>query len=283
MTTQDDSVADLDREADRLRTPCGDGDLIWRRWGAGDPVILCHGGSGSWTHWIRTIPALSRRCEVWAPDLPGLGDSAMPPKPWTPASSAKVLGAGLVQLIPAGRRPHLVGFSFGAHVSTLAAADLGDRLADLTIIGSAALGLPWRTLELPKARSSMTAAEQREVHRRTLQILMISDPANVDEQAVDLQAANVAKARFRSREFAAGDEIRTALARVPVPLKAIWGERDPLARPSVEACFNVLRLHHPELVTRTIPGAGHWVMYETADAFNDALLDVLGLAVGPDD
>ena len=124
----------------------------------------------------------------------------------------------------------------------------------------------------------MSAAERRDVHRKTLEILMFADPGRIDEQAVDLQVENIAKARFRSREFAATDEIRTTLARVTAPLRAIWGERDPLARPSVEACFDVLRLYHPELVTRTIPGAGHWVMYEAPDAFNAALMDLLALS-----
>lgn len=271
------AVTDLEREAEVFRTPCGDGDLVWRRWGTGEPVVLCHGGSGSWTHWIRTIPALSRHYELWVPDLPGLGDSAMPPRPWTPATSASVLTAGLRQLVSPDRKLHLVGFSFGAHVATMAAVELGDWLADFTIIGSAALGLPWRSLELPKERSTMTAAERREVHRKTLEVLMFADPARIDELAVDVQAANIAKARFRSREFAATDEIRTTLAHVTAPLRAIWGARDAIARPSVEACFDVLRLHHPELVTRTIPGAGHWVMYEAPDAFNAALTELLDL------
>lgn len=271
------AVTDLEREAEVFRTPCGDGDLVWRRWGTGEPVVLCHGGSGSWTHWIRTIPALSRHYELWVPDLPGLGDSAMPPRPWTPATSASVLTAGLRQLVSPDRKLHLVGFSFGAHVATMAAVELGDWLADFTIIGSAALGLPWRSLELPKERSTMTAAERREVHRKTLEVLMFADPARIDELAVDVQAANIAKARFRSREFAATGEIRTTLAHVTAPLRAIWGARDAIARPSVEACFDVLRLHHPELVTRTIPGAGHWVMYEAPDAFNVALTELLDL------
>lgn len=220
---------------------------------------------------------LARHYEVWAPDLPGLGDSAMPPQPWTPASSAAVLAAGVRELIPAGRRAHLVGFSFGAHVAALAAVEVGERLLGLTLIGSAALGLPWRSLEFPKERSRMTADERRQVHRRTLEILMFANPDKIDELAIDLQAENVAKARFRSREFAGTDEVRTGLARVSVPLKAIWGERDAIARPNVEACYEVLRLHHPELVARTIPGAGHWVMYEAADEFNAALLELLDL------
>src|SRR5690554_3498453 len=135
------AVATLSREAVVFRTPCGGGDLVWRRWGSGEPVVLCHGGSGSWTHWIRTIPVLRNRYELWVPDLPGLGDSAMPPPPHTPSTSAAILALGLQRLLARPRRAHLVGFSFGAHVATLAAAELGDRLSDLTIIGSAALGL----------------------------------------------------------------------------------------------------------------------------------------------
>jgi pimeloyl-ACP methyl ester carboxylesterase len=226
-------------------------------------------------HWIKTIPALRQRYEVWAPDLPGLGDSAMPPPPFTPASSAEVLAAGIRTLLNEEQRIHLVGFSFGAHVATLAAANLGSRLADLTIIGSAALGLPFPSLQFPKERLSMTAAERREVHRQTLAILMFADPNRIDDLAIDIQAANIAKARFRSREFASTDEIRTTLARVKAPLRAIWGERDVLARPSVEAVYDVLRIYHPELITRTIPGAGHWVMYEAPEAFNAALMELL--------
>jgi len=282
MSIHDEVALDLERDAEVFRTPCGEGDLVWRRWGSGEPVVLCHGGSGSWMHWIKTIPALRLRYELWVPDLPGLGDSAMPPSPLTPATSAGILASGLRQLVAPDRRVHLVGFSFGAHIATLAAAELQDRLSDLTITGSAALGLPRVQLDFPKERSGMTAAERRNVHRGTLEMLMFADPARIEELAIDIQAANVAKARFRSREFAATDEIRTTLARVRVPLRAIWGERDVLARPDVEACFSVLRLHHPELVTRTIPGAGHWVMYEAADDYNAALAELLQLRCRPD-
>jgi pimeloyl-ACP methyl ester carboxylesterase len=274
-----DIVAALAASAQVATTACGDGALVWRRWGAGRPVVLCHGGSGSWLHWVRTIPALAGRAEVWAVDLPGLGDSAMPPPPLTPASCANVLTEGLVRLIGAAARPHLVGFSFGAHVATLAAVGLGERIASLTICGSSALGLP-RSPHLrpfPKERTGMSASERADVHRGTLALLMLAEPGRIDDLALRIQAHNIARARFRSREFALSDDIRRALPEVRVPVHAIWGERDILAYPSLAAVRAVLSEHQPGLDWRTVADAGHWVMYEQADAFNRELTLALGI------
>src|SRR5262245_33935997 len=81
----------LARSARKERTPCGDSSMVWRVWGSGEPLILLHGGTGSWNHWIKTIPVLASRYELWVPDIPGLGDSAMPPEPHTPSSIADAM------------------------------------------------------------------------------------------------------------------------------------------------------------------------------------------------
>jgi pimeloyl-ACP methyl ester carboxylesterase len=270
------AVRALNRAARRHTTPCGDGAIVWRVWGAGAPVVLLHGGYGSWTHWIRVIPELSQHNELWVPDMPGLGSSAMPPEPWTPASSAAVIADGLGALFPPQVRPSMVGFSFGGHVATLAAARLGERVRDLTLIGISALGLTAEPREpYAKERAGMTEEERAAVHRRNLEILMFADPANIDPLAIYLQTENVRRGRFRSRPFAGTDEIARTLPAVTAPLKTIWGTRDIIARPSLEARLAVLRQHHPELQARLIEGAGHWVMYEAPGAFRDALLDLL--------
>jgi hypothetical protein len=46
-------------QATALRTPCGDGETVWHSWGDGEPLVLLHGGSGSWTHWLRNVQALA--------------------------------------------------------------------------------------------------------------------------------------------------------------------------------------------------------------------------------
>ena len=201
----------------------------------------------------------------------------MPDPPLTPASCAVALAHGLRELIPRNAQPRIVAFSFGAHVSTLALKLLGDEVASFTITGCSALGLRGAKdmPGLPKERSSMSRQERGEVHRRVLATLMLADPARIDEEAVALQAENVRQARFRSREFALTDEVRRGLADVRVPLRAIWGGQDAVARPSVAAVLEVLREHHPELASRVIAGAGHWVMYEQPEAYNAALLEML--------
>jgi pimeloyl-ACP methyl ester carboxylesterase len=276
MHAATDTIAWLAAQAEARRTPCGAGEMVWRRWGTGRPVVLLHGGSGSWMHWIKTIPVLVEAgYEIWAADLPGLGDSAMPPDPPTPESSGKVVAAGVRALIPAERRPHLVAFSFGAHVGTFAAAVLGDHIASFTVCGSAALDLPRDFIKYPKERRGMTEAERRAIHRGTLEALMISKPERIDERAIDIQAANIPKARFKSREFAFTDQIKANIGRVAAPVNAIWGEFDVVSRP--EAAFTVLRAARPELESRMIADSGHWVMYEQADAYNKALLELLAL------
>ena len=59
-------VRELADRSELLTTPCGSGSLAWRRWGEGVPIVLAHGGSGSWTHWIKTIPELAKRFTVYA-------------------------------------------------------------------------------------------------------------------------------------------------------------------------------------------------------------------------
>ncbi|MEO1720403.1 MAG: alpha/beta hydrolase [Pseudomonadota bacterium] len=271
-----DDVARLEAQADRFTTPCGDGEMVWRRWGKGSPLVLLHGGSGSWTHWVRTIPEFSKTHTVWVADLPGLGDSAMPPAPLIPQSCAAVVANGIRQLIAHEANAHLVGFSFGAHVGTFAAGLLGGHIASFTIIGTSALGIPRPMLDaFPKERSTMTRDERRNVHRRVLEILMISQPERVSDFAVSLQQDNVKKARFRSRKFAPTDNVARALADVDVPLQTIWGRNDVIAHPDPETCIGVIARHHPEVVSRIVDDAGHWVMFEQADAFNAALREIL--------
>lgn len=254
--------------ARRVETPCGDGSLVWRVWGSGPPLVLLHGGYGSWTHWIRNVPVLSQKLTVIAPDLPGLGESATPPEPWSADGLAAIIVAGLDSVLPAGERPHLAGFSFGGVIGGVVAAQLGDRLKAFTVVGSNGLGL--ERSPTPLERVAPDAGEEQEfaTHRYNLNQLMIHNPDKIDELALWLQKTNHARARMRSRRFSRSGALVEALPKITARLDGIWGERDATAYPHVEERKRILQSVQPTARFTVVPGAGHWVQFEEADAFN---------------
>jgi 2-hydroxy-6-oxonona-2,4-dienedioate hydrolase len=269
-------VEDVAAAAERIETPCGDGAMVWRIWGSGAPLVLLHGGYGSWTHWIRNVPVLARAFTVVAPDLPGLGESATPPEPHTAEGLAAIIVEGLETAVPRDRPLHIVGFSFGGVLGGHVAAQLGERLRGLTVVGSNGLGLVRQPTALQRVPAGASAVEALAVHRHNLAALMIADPANIDELAVYIQSQNAPRGRVRSRRFSRADTLARALPLVKARLDGIWGERDATAYPHLDERARTLRSVQPAARFEVLPGAGHWVQYEAADRFNMVLAEIAG-------
>jgi pimeloyl-ACP methyl ester carboxylesterase len=265
------ALADAARQA---ATPCGHGALIWRAWGTGRPVVLLHGGAGSWRHWVRNIAPLAAERLVLCPDLPGLGDSALPPEGAGPETIAAILRDGLRKVLPAGAGYDLVGFSFGALCAGHLAALDRERCRSLTIVGAGALGFPRSPTVLVKVRS-LEGAEREAANRHNLAALMLADPARIDPLALRIQDLHTRLARFKSRGWAETDSLKRALLRVAAPIAGIYGEQDAIARPHVQLRLDLLRQIQPGAPAVAIPGAGHWVAYEAPEAFHATLARIL--------
>jgi len=265
-------VADFERRARRFETPCGDGSLVWRAWGSGPPVLLAHGGHGAWSHWIRNIDALAAERTVWALDLPGLGESALPPREDHEAIS-DAMAIGLRRLIAPDLPVDIVGFSFGGVASAHMAAFHPKLVRRLIVVDTGGLDLPMGPVDVRGIRG-LADEERRAVLRANLLSLMLHDPASVDELALHLQAINGRRARIQAEKLVLPDKLLLVLPRVSVQLDAIWGEHDnPHPDPAAQA--SVFRRFQPELDFRVIPGAGHWAMYERPAAFNRTVQDLL--------
>ena len=261
-------VPELAAAATVLHTPCGDGQMVWRRWGEGSPLVLLHGGTGSWRHWAGNIAELSKHHQVFAADAPGLGDSAMMHETpeITPESVSAIVAEGLASILPEGARFDIFGFSFGAMVATHVAAMHGRRARSLAVVGPAALGFSRPAVPLEKVRNKQ-GAERYEANRKNLGMFMYADPAGITEEAVAIQDWNTVHARFKSKGFAGSTSLRDAAGRASARLTAVWGDGDITAFPSIEARIAALRTTRPDAGLRVIKGAGHWVAYEAADEF----------------
>ena len=228
-----DKVEALRRDAERIETPCGDGALVWHRWGSrsGRPVLLLHGGSGSWTHWVRNIEPLALAgFQVLVPDMPGFGDSAAPPDGHDADVLPGWLERGLRSLL--GDTPvEMVGFSFGGLVAGLRAQEMPSRAAKLVLVGSPGLSaelLP--PLDLRRWDHLPVGAARDAVHRHNLLQLMLARDASVSAMAVALHAANVERDRLRKRRLMLTDALVPVLTGLSCPVHGIWGAQDVLYR-----------------------------------------------------
>ncbi|TWO71801.1 alpha/beta fold hydrolase [Caenimonas sedimenti] len=249
--------------------------MVWHAWGDGEPLVLLHGGSGSWTHWLRNVEALAaagRR--VLAPDLPGSGESALPAGAADADDLVDPLAASLREV--AGDGPHdIVGFSFGGLTAGLLAQRYHGLVRKLVLVGVPGLGVRGERLKLRTWRDEADAAAREAVHRHNLGVLMLHRPESIDALALALHAANLSRDRMRSRRLALTDILARALPTLACERHAIFGAQDALYAdfwPGIQRLF-AADPGFGELVF--IPGAGHWVQFEEAAAFNTELLRLL--------
>jgi pimeloyl-ACP methyl ester carboxylesterase len=247
-----------------------DGRLSWRIWGAGEPLVLLHGGYGSWRHWARNIEALGRHHQLWVPDLPGLGASSPPPDGSGPEAIADLVLDGLRALGAPSPRA-VAGFSFGSIIAGYLASRV--PIASLVLIGPSGLGVERADVPLEKVPARASSDQLAAVHRRNLAALMLSDPDKIDALAVAIQTANVSEARFKSLRFSRADTLITALERSRAThIAAIWGADDAVAQGTLAQRRSVLEAMPRFRGAELIAGAGHWVMYEAPSQFDAALL-----------
>lgn len=275
MTSMSLSLSQILALAERieLQTPCGlQVWYVWNRTGA-DPLVLLHGGSGSWNHWLRNVIPLSSKRAVWALDTPGLGDSELPSGALDADDLYHPLEQGL-QLLFADQALDIAGFSFGGLIAGFLAAAYAQRVKRLVLVGIPGLGLSDQILNMRGFRADMTGEERRAVHRNNLLAIMLQDPNMVTEELLDMQEHNVLRDRLRCRRIVRSDAMLQLQTRWQCPVYGIWGENDALYRGSLpliqgrlSACD--LRGFH------VLPDAGHWVQYEQPQAFNRVLLQSL--------
>ncbi len=268
----------MEAQSTRHETPCGTGRMVWHLWdrsgGTAPVVVLCHGGAGSWRHWIRTIPTLVETYRVLVPDLPGLGESDFPPDGDDAFAIATIVANGIDAIVGAGTTFDVVGFSFGGTMASCIGALRGKQVRSVTIIGSSGVGALGSSVRLEKVRH-LEGQARRDTHRANLGQLMIADPAKIDDLAIEIQDWNTVRSRLKTPAISRSGAIMTAIDRLQSPLNGMWGELDAPGNPKGPERVATLRAHRPEADIRLIPKTGHWAAYESPEIVNPWLLEML--------
>ena len=224
----------------------------YRVTGAGAPIVLVHGLSGSWRWWRRVVPALAAEHCIYLVDLPGFG--SLSSRGFRLAGAAEWLSefldvAGLSSAA-------VVGHSMGGLDCARLAALRPDRVDALVLVAPS--GVPSGRTLVGHVLPLLTA-------------MRLSTPS-----FLPVLVADAARAGPLTLLRAAGDlvtaDVRGELASVRAPTLLVWGERDPLVEHAVAEEWRG-QLERVEVAV--LPRAAHVPMFDAPEAFADAILRFL--------
>jgi len=265
-----------------LRVDGDDVDLHYRTGGSGPPMVFLHGigmdaATVSWRH---ALPALADDRTVYAPDLPGHGESDKPDRAYTTEYYLETVQAFLEELDI--DEPAIAGLSMGGAVALGHALD-GGSVERLVLVGSYGLGHDayWRTaasglFQTPLLGNMLWQGVHsfKPAIRTGLRSMAATEPSQqlVDDvdQAVDRQSVRAMRRWQRSEFRSAGFRTNYAdrLDELATPTQLIHGQEDPLLPYSWSQRAAAAL---PESELHIFENCGHCPPREQPDQFNRAI------------
>jgi pimeloyl-ACP methyl ester carboxylesterase len=250
-------------------------------------VILLHGIGGFGESWRHNIPALARRAQVFAIDLPGYGRSAKPRGPYDLGFFARVVH-GFLATMGIGQAS-LVGHSLGGAVAITCALIHPSRIERLCLISSLVPGFPhraswiYRLLMRRGLGEGLALLGHARVYRAALarcfhrpvpgELDFLVDFAYRARTGPEARRAYLSTVRHVGRDCTdRAEAYRRAIATLETPVLLIHGQDDPVIAPShVASAMDVF----PRASARWVEGCGHFPQIERAADVNGWMADFL--------
>ena len=263
-------------------------DVVYRRGGTGETLLLVHGLAGSSRTWKDVMPALAQTHDVIAPDLLGHDNTARPMGDYSLGAHASGLRDLLVTL--GVESATVVGHSFGGGVAMQVAYQHPEMCDRLVLVGSGGLGreVSWllRLAALPLAEYVMPVLFSRWVADRGTSVSRALSGRGVrSPRLAELWRSYSSLAGAENRSgfvrtmrtvIDTGGQTVSALDRLylaaHVPALIVWGELDHII-PVAHAYAAHEAIEGSRLVV--LPDVGHFPHTEAPERFLEVLLDFL--------
>src|SRR5262249_39481171 len=255
--------------------------------GHGPAVVLLHGYAETSRMWRPLIPRLAANFTVVAPDLPGIGGSAIPADGLDMTHAAARIHTLIRQL--GIRKAAVVGHDIGLMVAYAYAAQFPDEVERLVLMDAFLPGVEgWEAIYNNPAiwhfrfngptPELLVSGRERTYFEHFWNDFAADKTRSLPE--ADRQAYATAYARpgrmragwayFVSFQQAASDFARLSQTKLTMPVLSIGGEKANGA-----ALAQQVQLVATNARSVTLPNTGHWVMEESPQATMDALVTVL--------
>jgi 3-oxoadipate enol-lactonase len=235
-----------------------------------EPVVLLHPWFGCWQFWRRTVAALPE-VETFSVDLYSLGASEDWRRLASPQGLAQAVGALIdaLQLGPCS----VVGNSMGGIAAQALAAERGDQIGKLVLVGTGARTVGIKP-DFRRALDAWVAGEaDRDFTERLVAALLARRPepeefATFVDTVVSANKAFMGAVLNRAFEL----DLRPLLPKITVSTLVLRGEHDAArTRTHVEELLAGI----PKSTALEIPDAGHSPQVDSPEAFARALRDFL--------
>jgi pimeloyl-ACP methyl ester carboxylesterase len=229
----------------------------WRQAGTGPPVLVLHGWGAKIEAVDPIIRALSPQLTVFAVDLPGFGETALPPAPWGVADYADWTRALMDEL--GLERPNIVGHSNGGRIAIHLATHHPERVDKLILVDAAGIR-PKRGLRYYRrvgvAKTAKHAARLLGRPGRALQRRVIARTASSDY-------ANAGPLRPTFVKLV-NEDLTPLLPRIRASTLLIWGDQDD-ATPLSDG--QTMERLIPDAGLVVLKGAGHFSYIDQPQRF----------------
>jgi pimeloyl-ACP methyl ester carboxylesterase len=242
--------------------------------GSGPPLVLVHGlSSNAAQDWGRLIGPLGRRFHVYAPDLPGFGESERPAAAdysipmQVEAVRAFMEAVGL-------RRARVAGLSMGGWIVCRLAGSRPGMVERLVAVDAA--GMRPERSDIP---AEVLLPHDEEGVRRLVAAVRHNAPVPPSFVARDILVRRLADEWITRRALESmrdgGDWLNGTLGRAGMPVLVVWGKQDALIP---VAYAEGLKAEFPQAELVVLDGCGHVPMADCPEAFDRVFLSFLAAA-----
>jgi len=255
--------------------------------GQGPAVVLLHGYAETSLMWKPIIPALARRFTVIAPDLPGIGDSAIP-KDGMDMKTAAVRMHALVKSLGI-ERAEVVGHDIGLMVAYAYAAQFPAEVTKLVVMDAFLPGVGgweevynnpaiWHFRFNGPTPEALVQGRERTYFEYFWNDLAANKARSIPESDRRVYVAaysrpgrmRAAWAYFVSFQQAAKDFAELSQTKLTMPVLAIGGEKS-----LGEVLANQMKLVATDVSAVVLNDTGHWVLEENQRETTAALQNFL--------
>jgi pimeloyl-ACP methyl ester carboxylesterase len=243
-------------------------EVVGRR---GQPIIFLHSWLGSWRYWLPTMDHISERYRAYAIDFWGFGESDRHDSAFSLSEYVDMLYGFMDNL--GLNKVNLAGHGLGGMVAIRAASEQPQRFLKVMAVNTPIQGAHIQSVSRPGALSRLFGrstptnvwarlVRQLEVEYREVLNEIVEDTESLTETVVG-----------RVLESILETDLRPELARLELPLLAVYGEKDSIVSAD-QATF--LQEDHGYLQqVIKLSKSNHFPFLDQPNIFNRMLFDFL--------